>query len=114
MNKELQALQDADFGWVQSLDSVWSNEGFNDAGPNQEYVDKLVRELAALKGAPSTPGRVYVGHVNDKRVVGGAAFGPINPLHGIRIKRIRAKCSGVDEGFDAIETVVGVGYRLRA
>lgn len=30
------------------------------------------------------------------------------------IKRIRARCSGVDAGFDAIETVVGVGYRLRA
>ena len=29
------------------------------------------------------------------------------------IKRIRAKCSEVDEGFDAIETVVGVGYRYR-
>lgn len=30
------------------------------------------------------------------------------------IKRIRAKCSAIDEGFDAIETVIGVGYRLRS
>lgn len=29
------------------------------------------------------------------------------------IKRIRAKLRAVDEGFDAVETVVGVGYRLR-
>jgi len=34
MNPELQALQDADFGWVRSLDSVWSDEE-TDAGPNQ-------------------------------------------------------------------------------
>lgn len=30
------------------------------------------------------------------------------------IKRIRQKCSAVDETFDAIETVIGVGYRLRS
>jgi DNA-binding response OmpR family regulator len=30
------------------------------------------------------------------------------------IKRIRQKCSAVDQGFDAIETVIGVGYRLRS
>ncbi|MCX8254294.1 protein of unknown function [Beijerinckiaceae bacterium RH AL1] len=35
MNKELQALQDADFGWVQSLESVWSNEETADAGPTK-------------------------------------------------------------------------------
>ncbi len=29
------------------------------------------------------------------------------------IKRIRAKVRAVDEGFDQIETVIGVGYRLR-
>lgn len=29
------------------------------------------------------------------------------------IKRIRAKLRAVDEGFDQIETVIGVGYRLR-
>jgi DNA-binding response OmpR family regulator len=29
------------------------------------------------------------------------------------IKRIRQKCSAIDETFDAIETVIGVGYRLR-
>jgi two-component system, OmpR family, response regulator ChvI len=30
------------------------------------------------------------------------------------IKRIRQKCSTVDEDFDAIETVIGVGYRFKA
>jgi DNA-binding response OmpR family regulator len=30
------------------------------------------------------------------------------------IKRVRQKLHAVDPGFDAIETVVGVGYRLRA
>ena len=30
------------------------------------------------------------------------------------IKRIRQKCSAVDEAFDAIETVIGVGYRFKA
>jgi DNA-binding response OmpR family regulator len=29
------------------------------------------------------------------------------------VKRIRAKLRAADEGFDAIETVIGVGYRMR-
>ena len=29
------------------------------------------------------------------------------------IKRIRQKCTAVDPGFEAIETVIGVGYRLK-
>jgi DNA-binding response OmpR family regulator len=29
------------------------------------------------------------------------------------VKRIRAKLRAVDEGFDAVETVIGVGYRMR-
>jgi two-component system response regulator ChvI len=29
------------------------------------------------------------------------------------IKRIRQKCAAVDEDFDAIETVIGVGYRFK-
>jgi hypothetical protein len=45
MSPELQALQDADFGWARSLDSVWS-DGAMDAGPNQDLVDELITELA--------------------------------------------------------------------
>ena len=61
MNKELQALQDADFGWVQSLESVWSNEEMADAGPNQDLVDSLIAEVAKLTTTPNPPGCVFLG-----------------------------------------------------
>lgn len=61
MNKELQALQDADFGWVQSLESVWSNDASADAGPNQEFVDALADVLHKLTTSPNPPGRVFLG-----------------------------------------------------
>jgi hypothetical protein len=40
MSPELQALQDADFGWARSLDSVWSDEAA-DAGPNRTWLTTL-------------------------------------------------------------------------
>ena len=61
MNKELQALQDADFGWVQSLESVWSNEESADAGPNQDLVEDLIAQIAKLTKTPNPPGRVFLG-----------------------------------------------------
>ena len=44
MSPELQALQDADFGWVRSRDSVWSDEA-PDAGPNEDLAAAIVAEL---------------------------------------------------------------------
>ena len=61
MTNELQALQDADFGWVQSLESVWSDEGATDAGPNQDYVDAIIADLKKLTKAPNPPGRALLG-----------------------------------------------------
>ncbi|MEA2983974.1 MAG: hypothetical protein QOD94_228 [Alphaproteobacteria bacterium] len=61
MNEELQALRDADFGWVRSLDSVWSDEENADAGPNQDQVNALINELAGLQKSPNPPGRVLLG-----------------------------------------------------
>jgi Helicase HerA, central domain len=60
MNPELQALQDADFGWVRSLDSVWSDQG-SDGGPNENLVDGVLTELAGLTKSPNPPGRVFLG-----------------------------------------------------
>ena len=60
MTPELQALLDADFGWVRSLDSVWSDEP-TDAGPNEDFVDGLIAELADLTESPNPPGRVFLG-----------------------------------------------------
>jgi hypothetical protein len=61
MNSELQALQDTDFGWARSLDSVWSDDDAADAGPNQSLVDGVVNELSELTRSPNPPGRVFVG-----------------------------------------------------
>lgn len=61
MTSELQVLQDVDFGWVQSLDSVWSDDGPTDAGPNQEFADNVIAELATLIKSPNPPGRVFLG-----------------------------------------------------
>jgi hypothetical protein len=60
MSPELQALQDADFGWARSLDSVWSDEA-EDSGPNQDLADGLITELAKLTKSPNPPGRVFLG-----------------------------------------------------
>jgi hypothetical protein len=60
MSPELQALQDADFGWARSLDSVWSDEA-EDSGPNQDLADGLITELAKLTKSPNPPGRVVLG-----------------------------------------------------
>ncbi len=60
MKPELQALNDADFGWVRSLDSVWSDEA-TDAGPNEDLADDVVTELAKLTQSPNPPGRVFLG-----------------------------------------------------
>jgi len=60
MSPELRALHDADFGWVRSLDSVWSDEA-TDAGPNADLVDGIITELAGLTRSPNPPGRVFIG-----------------------------------------------------
>jgi DNA replication protein DnaC len=60
MSPELQALQDADFGWVRSLDSVWADE-VTDAGPNEDMADDIITELARLTQSPNPPGRVFLG-----------------------------------------------------
>jgi hypothetical protein len=60
MSAELQALQDADFGWVRSLESVWSDEA-TDVGPNEDLVDGVITELAKLTKSPNPPGRVFLG-----------------------------------------------------
>jgi hypothetical protein len=60
MSPELKALQDADFGWVRTLDSVWSDEAA-DAGPNEDLVDGIISELAALTKSPNPPSRVLLG-----------------------------------------------------
>ena len=61
MTDELQALQDVDFGWVESLDSVWSDEGATDAGPNQQFADAIIADLKKLTKTPSPPCRALVG-----------------------------------------------------
>ncbi len=61
MTDELQALQDADFGWVEPLETIWSDATAADAGPNQEFADQLVAELAKLTAAANPPGRVFLG-----------------------------------------------------
>jgi hypothetical protein len=72
MSPELRALQGADFGWVRSLDSVWSDEA-TDAGPNSDLVDGTVTELAGLAQSPNPPGRVFIGQagIGKTHLVGG-------------------------------------------
>jgi hypothetical protein len=81
MSPELQALQGADFGWVRSLDSVWSDEA-TDAGPNEDLVDGTVTELAQLTKSPNPPGRVFLGQAG------------IGKTHLIGVLRRRAWAEG--------------------
>lgn len=72
MTAELQALSDADFGWVQSLESVWIDESATDAGPNQHYVDAIVADLTKLTRAAEPPGRTLLGQagIGKTHIVG--------------------------------------------
>jgi len=81
MSPELQALQDTDFGWVRSLDSVWSDEA-TDSGPNEDLVDVTITELARLTKSPNPPGRVFLGQAG------------IGKTHLIGVLRRRAWAEG--------------------
>lgn len=59
MTDELLALQDADFGWVEPLETIWSDATTADAGPNQDFADQLITELAKLTAAANPPGRAF-------------------------------------------------------
>ncbi len=83
MTDELQALQNADFGWVQSLDSVWGLEAGADAGPNQDLADQLVAELAKLTAAANPPGRVFLGQ---------AGIGKTHLVGVLRRKAMAERC----------------------
>lgn len=92
MNPELQALQDADFGWVRSLDSVWSDEE-TDAGPNEDLVEGTIAELAELTTSPNPPGRVFLGQAG------------IGKTHLVGVLRRRAWAKG---GWFIMLDVVGI------
>jgi hypothetical protein len=81
MTPELQALQNADFGWVRSLDSVWNDEA-TDAGPNEDAVEGVIAELAGLTQSPNPPGRVFLGQAG------------IGKTHFISVLRRRAWAEG--------------------
>jgi hypothetical protein len=83
MNSDLQALQDADFGWVRSLESVWTDDDDMDAGPNDDLVESLVAELAQLTQSPNPPGRVFLGQAG------------IGKTHFMGVLRRRAWAKGV-------------------
>jgi DNA helicase HerA-like ATPase len=82
MSVELQALQDADFGWVQSLDSIWSDDDPTDAGPNQDLADQIINQLSRLTTTPNPPCRAFLGQAG------------IGKTHFVGVLRRRAWASG--------------------
>ncbi len=63
MTAELAALERADFDWVRTLDSVWSDAEPSAAGPNEPEVARLASDLLKqARDLASRPGgRVMVG-----------------------------------------------------
>ncbi len=63
MSLDLAALERADFDWVRTLDSVWSDAEPTAAGPNEPVIAGIVADLfRAAKDLGSRPGgRVMVG-----------------------------------------------------
>ena len=63
MSSDLAALERADFDWVRTLDSVWSDAEPSAPGPNEPLVTRiaadLVKEARELASRPG--GRVMVG-----------------------------------------------------
>lgn len=93
MNVELRALQDADFGWVQSLDGIWSDEGATDAGPNQDLIEGIIGEFIKLTKSLNPPGRVFVGQAG------------IGKTHFVGVLRRRAWAAS---GWFVLLDVVGI------
>jgi len=52
MSPELQALQDADFGWARFARQCLERRG-GGPGPNQDLADGLITELAKLTKSPN-------------------------------------------------------------
>ncbi|UDL93618.1 ATP-binding protein [Lichenihabitans sp. PAMC28606] len=63
MSLALDALRDADFGWLRSLESVWSDADTTVGGPNEALLDSLVADFFRKTKEASTkpPGHVLVG-----------------------------------------------------
>jgi DNA-binding response OmpR family regulator len=78
---------------------------------NGEPVHLTVREFALLEYLLRTPGRVYA-RTQIIEHVWGYDFDPTTNLVDVHIQRLRKKLDGA-EGNSLIETVRGVGYRIR-
>ena len=76
-----------------------------------EPVHLTVREFALLEYLLRTPGRVYA-RTQIIEHVWGYDFDPTTNLVDVHIQRLRRKL-GPAEGDSLIETVRGVGYRIR-
>jgi len=78
---------------------------------NGEPVHLTVREFALLEYLLRTPGRVYA-RTQIIEHVWGYDFDPTTNLVDVHIQRLRRKLDSA-EGDSLIETVRGVGYRIR-
>jgi len=78
---------------------------------NGEPVHLTVREFALLEYLLRSPGRVYT-RTQIIEHVWGYDFDPTTNLVDVHIQRLRRKLDGA-EGDSMIETVRGVGYRIR-
>lgn len=79
---------------------------------NGNHVNLTVTEYLLIKALAITPG-----HVRSRDQLIDAAYGESiyvdDRLIDTHIKRIRRKLREVDDGFDGIETLYGVGYRYK-
>jgi two-component system, OmpR family, response regulator ChvI len=79
---------------------------------NNQPIDLTVTEFLLLKALAQRPG-----HVKNRDQLMDAAYGDNiyvdDRTIDSHIKRLRKKFKVVDDGFDAIETLYGVGYRYR-
>lgn len=79
---------------------------------NGHHVNLTVTEYLLIKALAITPG-----HVRSRDQLIDAAYGESiyvdDRLIDTHIKRIRRKLREIDNGFDCIETLYGVGYRYK-
>jgi len=79
MSEELEALRNADFDWVRSLESIWSDNDNHVTGPNEELLQRVVDEFFEQTNAP-------IRHPKGQALVGQAGIGKTHFIAALRRK----------------------------
>ncbi len=98
-------------GRITFKDIVLDTDGY-DAYVNGKGVDLAKREFEILRLLMSHPGKVFTKNNLYESVWGGEFLGDDNTV-SVHISKIRAKLNAVSPGTEYIQTVWGIGFKMK-